>query len=516
MSLARLIQMGASGVAAPAGDTSFVPSDISDLQIWLDASSTSYLFQDAAKTTAVTTNGDPVGCWADRSGNGYDHTVSTTANRPSYDTSTISGGSLFFDHTADSNAGEWLYNSTSKDLITAFFVVETSVINSQVLFGFDNSDNKYIHYDIGGTVYGTHQTSLYTQFSTAGYTGFPTNKETLLTVDNLNFYKVNLVKYAPDTVYNYTGGSGAGTYIGRRANAIGIHAPYRGNIAEIICYNKRLTSAEILEVEAYLKAKWSLDIGYNIATGTKNTTYLASPHGTNTGYFRWSYDGTKFFLIADSNDVHRHTASTAWDITSVSSTVDNEKTFTETVKSIFFKSDGTKAYTLEDAATDIIRQYSLSTAWDISTATSDSKSYSSLQTSSADDFFIRADGLKLYTMGSATDKVFQHTLSTAWDISTASYDSVEFDLATAGSQTNPASMWFEPTGDRFWVHGNATDDIRQYSMSTQWDLSTAAYDSIDYDDADLVGPTALQFNSDGSKLYFGRALNDRIWEVDIT
>lgn len=253
----------------------------------------------------------------------------------------------------------------------------------------------------------------------------------------------------------------------------------------------------------------------DIANGVKNTTYFASPHGSVTGYFRWSYDGTKFFLIADSNDVHRHTASTAYDITSVSSSVDNEKTFTETVKSIFFKSDGTKAYTLEDTATDIIRQYSLSTAWDISTAASDSKSYSSLQSTATKDFFIRYDGLKLYTMGNSTDKVFQHTLSTAWDISTASYDSVEFSLSTAGSQTNPTSMWFAPTGGYFWVHGNATDDIRQYSMTTDWDLSTASYDSVDYDNGDLVGPTALQFNNDGSKLYFGRALNDRIWEVAV-
>ncbi len=254
----------------------------------------------------------------------------------------------------------------------------------------------------------------------------------------------------------------------------------------------------------------------DIANGVKNTTYFQSPHGVNTQYFRWSYDGTKLFLVANGDECHTHTASTAWDITTLSSTVDNEKTFTETVRSMFFKSDGTKAYTLQDTTTDIIRQYSLSTPWDISTATSDSKSYSPLQSTATKDFFIRYDGLKLYTVGNSTDKVFQHTLSTAWDISTTSYDSVEFSLSTAGSQTNPTSMWFAPTGYYFWVHGNITDDIRQYSMSTQWDLSTAAYDSIDYDNGDLVGPTALQFNNDGSKLYFGRALNDRIWEVDIT
>ena len=274
----------------------------------------------------------------------------------------------------------------------------------------------------------------------------------------------------------------------------------------------QMGASGVSEEEDDIYADWTHP---DIANGVINTTYFASPHGTLTSDFRWSYDGTKLFIAADNTDVHRHTASTAYDITSVSSTVDNEKTFTETIASIFFKSDGTKVYTAQNTTTDIIRQYSLSTAWDISTATSDSKSYSSLQSTATRDFFIRYDGLKLYTMGNTTDKVFQHTLSTAWDISTASYDSKELDLATEGSQTSPSALWFAPTGEYVWVHGNATDDIRQYSMTTAWDISTASYDSIDFDDSNLVGPVSLQFNNDGSKLYFGRSLNDRIWEVAV-
>lgn len=249
--------MGAAGVS---GDDTFNPSDIADLEIWLDSSDTSYLFQDAAKTTAVTTNGDPVGCWADRSGNGYDHTVSTTANRPSYDTSTISGGSLFFDHTADSNAGEWLFNDTAKDTITAFFVVEVSSTLTGVLFGFDNSDNKYVHNDAGGTVYGTTPTSSYTNFNVNSYTGFPVSTTSLLSADVNNFYRVNLTQYNPTTATNYTGGSPDGTWIGRRKNAPTDNSPFRGNIAEVITYSRRLSSSEIDSVEDYLNTKWSLGL----------------------------------------------------------------------------------------------------------------------------------------------------------------------------------------------------------------------------------------------------------------
>lgn len=54
------------GVAVPA----FTPASISGLQLWLDASDASTLFTDSAGTTAAVADGDPVGCWKDKSGNG--------------------------------------------------------------------------------------------------------------------------------------------------------------------------------------------------------------------------------------------------------------------------------------------------------------------------------------------------------------------------------------------------------------------------------------------------------------
>ena len=60
------------GVAVPA----FTPASISGLQLWLDASDASTLFTDSAGTTAATADGDPVGCWKDKSGNARNATQS--------------------------------------------------------------------------------------------------------------------------------------------------------------------------------------------------------------------------------------------------------------------------------------------------------------------------------------------------------------------------------------------------------------------------------------------------------
>ena len=39
-------------------------------------------------------------------------------------------------------------------------------------------------------------------------------------------------------------------------------------------------------------------------------------------------------------------------------------------------------------------------------------------------------GTKVYVLDDTNDKIYQYTLSTAWDLSTGSYDSKEFSVAS--------------------------------------------------------------------------------------
>jgi hypothetical protein len=54
---------------------------------WYDADDLSTLFQDAAGTVPVTTDGDPVGLWQDKSGNSRHFSQSTAGQRPTWHTS---------------------------------------------------------------------------------------------------------------------------------------------------------------------------------------------------------------------------------------------------------------------------------------------------------------------------------------------------------------------------------------------------------------------------------------------
>ena len=164
------------------------------------------------------------------------------------------------------------------------------------------------------------------------------------------------------------------------------------------------------------------------------------------------------------------------------------------VRGTFFKGDGTKFYTV-GATDDTVYQYSLSTAWDISTASYDSKSFSV----SSQDIFpgalaFKPDGTKMYIAGNTNDTIYQYSLSTAWDVSTASYDSKSFSDSNFG--VFPNGLRFKPDGTKVYINNYSGSSVRQFSLSTAWDISTASYDSVSY----TVGtqPIGLAFNDDGT------------------
>ena len=74
------------------------------------------------------------------------------------------------------------------------------------------------------------------------------------------------------------------------------------------------------------------------------------------------------------------------------------------------------------------------------------------------------------------DSVYQYSLSTAFDLSTVSYDSVSFSVAS--QDTAPVGITFSPDGTQMYMMGLVNSKIFQYSLSIAFDLSTASYSNI--------------------------------------
>ena len=109
------------------------------------------------------------------------------------------------------------------------------------------------------------------------------------------------------------------------------------------------------------------------------------------------------------------------------------------------------------------------------------------------DIFFKPDGTKVYLLGTQGDDVNEYSLSTAWDLSTASY-SQNFSVQT--QETNPCGIFFKPDGSKMYIIGTSGDDVNEYNLSTLWDISTASYSQVFSVSAQMDNPRAIFFKGD--------------------
>jgi VCBS repeat-containing protein len=155
---------------------------------------------------------------------------------------------------------------------------------------------------------------------------------------------------------------------------------------------------------------------------------------------------------------------------------------------------------------DDVNEYTLSTGYDVSTASYDSNFSVSSQDAVPQDIVFNTDGTKMFILGEGNDAVYEYTLSTGFDVSTASYDS---NFSIASQETSPQGLAFNNDGTKMFVVGGTGDDVNEYTLSTGFDVSTASFvDSFDISSQDTA-PNGLVFNSDGTKMFVtGNTGND--------
>ena len=201
---------------------------------------------------------------------------------------------------------------------------------------------------------------------------------------------------------------------------------------------------------------------------------------------------------------------------------------------IGFNNDGTTLYlgvsainNWTNTGTDLggrdwIREWDLSTAWDISTATrgdrliiksSDACGNSFQQPSGGMEF--SSDGKKVFTTNkhghNSTYDVCQITLSTAYDITSASsYTGIKLNAGATdvGLSFNEAQgVAFNNDGTKMFVGYNDEGDnpayIFEFDLSTGFDVGTATYDNkfIDLTTHGVTEVKSIAFSKDGISLF---------------
>ncbi len=130
-------------------------------------------------------------------------------------------------------------------------------------------------------------------------------------------------------------------------------------------------------------------------------------------------------------------------------------------------------------------------------------SYVWWQDSNPFDLSFNSNWTKLFVMWLATDTVYQYSLSTAYDLSTLTYDSVSFNVNS--QEATPGTIDFNLNGTKMYVAWT-NKVVYQYNLSTWFDLSTAAYSWTSLDLTTLVtivgSIRGLRFADSWNKLLF--------------
>ena len=152
--------------------------------------------------------------------------------------------------------------------------------------------------------------------------------------------------------------------------------------------------------------------------------------------------------------------------------------------------------------------------WDITNCSYDtvSKSVRS-QDSSPLAVAFNSDGSKMYIVGNSNDRVFQYSLSTPWNVNTATYDSISKSVSSQDSA--PYDVAFNSDGSKMYIMGNNNKTVFQYTLSTPWNVSTATYDTSKSVSSQDSAPYGVAFNSDGSKMYIIGASNDTVYQYTV-
>ena len=193
-----------------------------------------------------------------------------------------------------------------------------------------------------------------------------------------------------------------------------------------------------------------------------------------------------------------------------------------------WKSDGTQLFVMnwdgglsgDGTPSYRICSYDLTTPYDISTITrsggnnyvdapTSSNSYDTAVTDSVRSLAMSSDGKKFFFINKVTEHIHQISLTTAYDLSTASAETT-FDASGAGT---PKSLAFSANGKKLFVGDDTSSKIYQYDLTTAFNLSSGVSLDGSVTLKKFTKPFGIAFSNDGTKMLILDRQNDDTIDV---
>jgi len=261
--------------------------------------------------------------------------------------------------------------------------------------------------------------------------------------------------------------------------------------------------------------EYTLSSAFDVSTSLFVDSFSVAAQDTSPGGVAFSSDGTKMFVVGDNGDaVYEYTLSTGFDISSTVTFVDSFSVAGQdsSPTGVAFSSDGTKMFVVSFSGDDV-NEYILSSAFDVSTASFvDSFSVAAQETNS-NGLTFSSDGMKMFVVGQSGDDVNEYTLTTPFTLfHTTFVDS----FSIAAQENSPGGVAFSSDGTKMFVIGQVGQDVNEYTLSSAFDVSTASFVDSFSIAAQEINPLGLAFSSDGTKMFVAGNVGDDVNEYTLS
>jgi len=275
---------------------------------------------------------------------------------------------------------------------------------------------------------------------------------------------------------------------------------------------KNIIAMERLYESTTYQNAWMIDYHW-VETKTIDTT---ANDGTPYGIFVSNLSGLKLYIVGDGgNAVDTYTMTTAND-TSTATYVGTYAITQDTVPTdVFFNNAATLMF-ITGTTNDSIYTYSLSTPDVITSGVTYVRTYSfTSQDTNVRSACFSTDGLKLWMAGQQNSKIYEYSLTTAFNTSTMSYtgNSLSIDGLPYNVRVSDDSKYL-------YVLVEGTDPI--VTKLTQYEIngSVANYDVIRYTmpinrNTGEYNYEGFDISYDGKKIYLIGTADDVIREVQL-
>lgn len=230
----------------------FLPTDLANLVLWLDASDISTLWQDLGKTTPVSSDGDVVGVWDDKSGNNNVADQGTTASKPLYKVAIQNGLSVVrFDGSDDYLILTGL--TVAAGSFSAFFVADITKNATGRDYFFDTQTGRLLFANDADS-------SDVVGWYDGGW------KKLAAAVGGDQILTWILTSGGNGEAFRNGASLGTAAYAAKGIDAeTGLGANFQGgqdyaivDMMEVILYSSALSAGDRQKVESYLNRKWAI------------------------------------------------------------------------------------------------------------------------------------------------------------------------------------------------------------------------------------------------------------------